>query len=176
VSSPSLVAPRAATVFRAGPAPSTEDERFTDPSPRTSHSRAPREFSTFVAVGAAATAVSASLYNLLAHTSVLDRAPLMHHPIIAFVLANIAGMSVSFIGTRWWVFRHRHVRGPAGGLVGFVVVNVASWIVPLACLSFSRYVLGLSSALADNLAVNVIGLGLGTVVRFYALRVSTFAG
>jgi len=38
-----------------------------------------------------------------------------------------------------------------------------------------RYVLDLSSALADNIAANVIGLGLGTVVRFWALRASVFS-
>ena len=136
---------------------------------------APREFSEFVALGAVATAVSASLYNVLAFTSVFGEASLTRHPVAAFVLSNLAGMAVSFAGTRWWVFRDRPPAGPAGGLVGFVVINMLSWSVPLASLSFSRYVLDLSSPWADNIAANVVGLGLGTVVRFWALRASVFS-
>jgi putative flippase GtrA len=144
-------------------------------SSRAATSDAPREFSAFLVVGVVATAVSASLYNLFAHTGALGEAAVTQQPMVAFMLANVVGMVVSFAGTRWWVFRDRHASGPAGGLLGFVVINVLSWAVPLASLTFSRYVLGLSSALADNLAVNVIGLGLGTVFRFWALRSSTFA-
>ena len=55
------------------------------------------------------------------------------------------------------------------------MINVPSWTLPLASLTLSRYVLDLSSALADNIAANVIGLGLGTVVRFWALRASVFS-
>ena len=146
------------------------------PKPRrAARSSAPREFTAFVAVGAVATAVSASFYNLLAHSAVLGEGSWTQQPIIAFVLSNLLGMVVSFTGTRWWVFRDRPAAGPAGGLVGFVAINLLSWVVPLATLSFSRYVLDLSSALADNIAANVIGLGLGTVVRFWALRASVFS-
>jgi putative flippase GtrA len=40
----------------------------------------------------------------------------------------------------------------------------------LCCLGISRYVLGLSGPLADNVAANVIGLGLGTLFRFWSYR------
>ena len=36
--------------------------------------------------------------------------------------------------------------------------------------SVSRYLLGLSDPVADNVSANVIGLGLGTLARFWALR------
>ena len=143
---------------------------------RAARSSAPREFTDFVAVGAIATAVSASLYNLLAHSAVLGNGSWTQQPIVAFALSNLVGMAVSFTGTRWWVFRDRPAAGPGGGLPGFVAINLLSWAVPLASLSFSRYVLDLSSALADNVAANVVGLGLGTVVRFWALRASVFSG
>jgi putative flippase GtrA len=42
--------------------------------------------------------------------------------------------------------------------------------VPLLCLAISRYLLDLDSALADNIAANVIGLGLGMAARFWAFR------
>ncbi len=42
--------------------------------------------------------------------------------------------------------------------------------IPVVCLWMSRHVLGLSSPLSDNLAANVIGLGLGTATRFWVFR------
>ncbi|MDP2014193.1 MAG: GtrA family protein, partial [Actinomycetota bacterium] len=42
--------------------------------------------------------------------------------------------------------------------------------IAIGCLYISHYVLGLTSALADNLSANVIGLGLGTLFRFWSYR------
>ena len=138
-------------------------------------SRATGEFTKFVAVGVAATAISTSLYNVFAHTTALGQGSLTQQPVAAFVLANLAGMVVSFFGTQWWVFSGRTSTGPARGFPALVVINVASWLIPLPSLPFSRYVLGLSSALADNVAANVVGLGLGTIARFWALRATNSA-
>ena len=44
----------------------------------------------------------------------------------------------------------------------------------MACLWISRHVLGLDDPLSDNLAANVIGLGLGTVARFLLIRTWVF--
>jgi putative flippase GtrA len=43
-------------------------------------------------------------------------------------------------------------------------------LIPVLCLAFSRYVLGLTSVWADNISANVIGLGLSTVARFWVFR------
>jgi hypothetical protein len=40
----------------------------------------------------------------------------------------------------------------------------------VGCLWISHYLLGLDSALADNISANVIGLGLGTLFRFWSYR------
>jgi putative flippase GtrA len=42
--------------------------------------------------------------------------------------------------------------------------------IALACLATSRYVLGFSGPLADNVAANVVGLLLGTLFRFWSYR------
>jgi putative flippase GtrA len=52
----------------------------------------------------------------------------------------------------------------------FFLLNGVGLGIALACLGFSRYVLGLSGPLADNLAANVIGLALGTLFRFWSYR------
>jgi putative flippase GtrA len=79
-------------------------------------------------------------------------------------------MAVSYRGSRSWAFRHREVVGPTGGRASYFVINTVTMAIPLLCLWVSRYVLELDSALADNVAANVIGLGLGTAARFWAFR------
>ncbi len=128
MSTHTLAAPRATTLWPLRKAV-VQAQPVTPRPPRAATSDAPREFSAFMVVGVVATAVSASLYNLFAHTAALGEAAVTQQPMVAFVLANVAGMVVSFAGTRWWVFRDRYASGPAGGLLGFVVINVLSWAV-----------------------------------------------
>ena len=128
----------------------------------------------FAAVGGVATLVSTAVFNVLVHWSPLGVSPLADEPLTAFALANLLGMVVSYTGTRTWAFRDRQPTGVGGGVLAFVAINVASWVVPLTCLAFSRYVLGLDDPSADNLAANGIGLGLGMLVRFWALRSAVF--
>jgi putative flippase GtrA len=79
-------------------------------------------------------------------------------------------MFVSYRRSRSWAFRNRETVGAAGGRIAFYVINVASMAIPLACLAVSRYLLGLTDPFSDNIAANVVGLGLGTAARFWALR------
>ncbi|RYP83389.1 GtrA family protein [Nocardioides guangzhouensis] len=123
----------------------------------------------FVAVGAVATVVALVLFNLLVH-GVGGDGPMNGQPLLAFALANLIGMAVSYRGARHWAFRRREPVGPANGRVGFLVVNVVSLLIPMACLAVSRYLLELDGALADNVAANVVGLGLGVLFRFWATR------
>jgi putative flippase GtrA len=128
------------------------------------------EGAKFLTVGGVATAVSFVIFNGLVH-GYFGMLGLMHdQPLVAFVVANTVGMLVSYRGSRSWAFRNRAAVGPAGGRVAFFVINLVSMVIPLACLTFTRYVLGRSDPVADNLAANVVGLGLGTMARFWALR------
>jgi hypothetical protein len=56
----------------------------------------------------------------------------------------------------------------------FVVINVATMLIPIACLWFSRHVLDHNDPWSDNLSANVIGLFLGMVARFYLFRTLVF--
>lgn len=127
------------------------------------------EVAKFLVVGGVATFVSFVGFNALVHGMLLGRAPLSEHPVEAYVLVNVLGGCVAYLGMRWWAFRHREVKD-ASGVVGFFVLGGITMVIPVLCLAFSRYVLGLSSPLADNVAANVIGLGLGTITRFYVFR------
>lgn len=133
------------------------------------------EIGKFLAVGGIATAVALFLFNLLVHGfSRSYTAPMADHPIAAFMIANLAGMAVSYRGTRSWAFRHRAPVHADGGRTAFVAINLATLAIPVAFLWFTRNVLGLTDPYSDNIAANVIGLGLGTTARFYLYRTWVF--
>ena len=54
--------------------------------------------------------------------------------------------------------------------VEFLAVSLGGMAISLLCLWISHHVLGLTSALADNISANVVGLGLGTIFRFVLYR------
>ena len=74
------------------------------------------EVSKFLTVGAVATVVAFVVFNVLVHGLGPGGEPWMNdQPQLAYVLANLVGMLISFRGTRDWAFRSRDVRHPDGG-------------------------------------------------------------
>ena len=132
------------------------------------------EAAKFLTVGGLATLVSFLIFNGLVHGYVDGPGPMHDQPLVAFAIANLVGMVVSYRGSRSWAFRHREAVGVAGGRVSFLVINVVSMAIPLACLAFTRYALGRADPIADNIAANVVGLGLGTLARFWGIRTFIF--
>jgi putative flippase GtrA len=129
------------------------------------------EVGRFLAVGGLATIVALFLFNLLVHGyTTAHEAPLADHVILAYVLANTAGMLISYRGSRSWAFRDRPPRQADGGRLAFLVINVVTMTLPIGCLWFSRNVLGLDDPISDNVSANVIGLAMGLVARFYLFR------
>lgn len=124
----------------------------------------------FLAVGGLATAVSFVGFNALAHGLLFGVAPMRSYPIVAYVVANVVAGIVAYVGTRVWAFREREARDQTTGVIRFFVLGALTMAIPVVCLWISRYVLGLSSPLADNLSANVIGLGISTVTRFWVFR------
>jgi putative flippase GtrA len=59
-------------------------------------------------------------------------------------------------------------------LFEFAAVSVAGLGISLVCGFVSHYLLGLNNLVADNIAVNVIGLILGTIFRFVLYRYWVF--
>lgn len=132
------------------------------------------EAGRFLAVGGVATLVALLIFNVLVHGLLLPHAPLGHQPILAYVLANTVGMFVSYHGSRTYAFRDRPSRHADGGLTAFVVINLATMLIPIACLSISRDSLGLTDPYSDNIAANGIGLALGLTARFFLFRALVF--
>ncbi len=97
------------------------------------------------------------------------------HPTLAYVLANTVGMAISYRGTRSWAFKNRETAHADGGRSAYVLINVATMALPIGCLWISRNLLDHDSAFADNVAANVVGLGLGMMARFYLFRQVIFS-
>jgi putative flippase GtrA len=129
------------------------------------------EVSRFLAVGLVATIVAIVLFNLLVHGfNTADVAPLNSQPELAYVLANGVGMVISYNGTKQWAFRQRESRHPDGGVTAFVAINLATMLIPIACLAISRNALGLDDPVSDNVSANVVGLLLANAARFFLFR------
>ena len=57
----------------------------------------------------------------------------------------------------------------------FFGVNAVALGISAVVLAFSHYGLGFTSTLADNIAT-IVGIGLGTLFRFWAYRRIVFSG
>ncbi|WP_336920903.1 GtrA family protein [Aquipuribacter sp. SD81] len=131
-----------------------------------------REGMKFGVVGAVAYVVDFGVFNLLLHAGpdpVLDGRPLTAK-VVSVCLATLT----AWVGNRYWTFRRRRRSAVRRELVLFAVVNVGGLLLALVPLAVSRYVLGLTSAVADNIAANVVGLALGTLFRFLMYRTVVF--
>ena len=130
-----------------------------------------REVLKFGAIGAVAFVVDIGVFNLLRHEVVGN---LADKPLTAKTISVLTATVVAWLGNRYWTFRHRRRASRRREFTLFLLMNLGGLGISLACLGFSHYVLGLTSALADNIAGNVIGLGLGTLFRFWAYRQLVF--
>jgi putative flippase GtrA len=129
------------------------------------------ELGKFFSVGALAYVVGVGGFNLLVH---LESAPLASKPLTASIISGILSIFVAYLGNRHWTWRDRARSGARREMSLFFVINGIALIFNVACLAVSRYVLGFESALADNIAANVIGVGLGTLFRFWSYRTIVF--
>lgn len=134
--------------------------------------RLPRpEVLTFLAVGGAGYVVDVAAFNLLRSGPALGAA----HPAYARVLAVAVAMVVTYLGNRLLTWRGRRGRARHREVALFVVFNVVGLGFSVACLLVSHDLLGLTTRLADNLSANVVGVGLGTLFRFWSYRRFVFA-
>jgi putative flippase GtrA len=133
------------------------------------------EIAKFGLVGLLGLVVDLPIYNWLVFDTPLvvgsGGVGVMHHkPVTAKVISVTAATIATYLGNRHWTWKHRERSGLHREYVLFFVLNGIGLLIAAACLATSRYVLGMHSQLADNIAANVIGLGLGTLFRFWSYR------
>ena len=128
------------------------------------------ELARFGVVGVVALAVDVIGFNLLRFAG--GEGPLYDRPLTAKVLSVTASTTVAYLGNRLWTFRHQRTPGLAvhREFALFVLFSAIGLAIAVACLAISHYALGFTSPLADNIAANVVGLGLATAFRFWSYR------
>ena len=132
-----------------------------------------REFIQFGLVGATAFIVDMGLFNLLQHGPL---GVLAGHPNAAQFIAAATATLYSWIANRLWTYRGRTQDNATREAILFFVANICGIAISQFCLLFTHDILGLTSALADNIAVYVVGFVLGTAFRFFFYHYVVFTG
>ena len=127
------------------------------------------QLARFGAVGLIGLVVDVVLFNIL-RVTVFDPAVIAEGPIIAKVISTSVAIVVNWIGSRYWTFRLERPRPAGREVLEFALVSIGGLLIAVACLAISRYALGFTSLLADNIASNVVGLALGSAFRFALYR------
>lgn len=126
-----------------------------------------RELTSFSVVGAIAYVVDAGGFNLLVH---LPHAPLADKPLTAKVISTSLAILVAYLGNREWTWRDRQRAHRARELSLFVLLNIIALLIAVLALGVSRYGFGFTSAIADNISGNIIGVVIGTVFRYWSYQ------
>ena len=90
-------------------------------------------------------------------------------PLTSVTIATAVATVVTFLGNRYWSFRDRRGAGTAREGVMFFILNGVGLLIQYAVLGFSNYALGLTTKIENVIALN-IGIGLGTLFRFWSYR------
>jgi len=131
-----------------------------------------RQIAKFGVVGACAFVIDVSLFNILLYAG--DSPLLVGQPLWAKVTSSAVATVASWLGNRFWTFRYTRRPQALRELALFIVMCTIGLGLSLLCLAISHYALGFQSALADNIAANVVGLAVGTTFRFWAYRKIVF--
>jgi putative flippase GtrA len=90
-------------------------------------------------------------------------------PLTAKAVSVGAATVASYLGNRFWTFRHRANHSLAREWVVFFVLNGLGLLIAEAVIAFTYYGLDQRGAIAFN-AANVAGTALGTIFRFWSYR------
>jgi putative flippase GtrA len=124
------------------------------------------ETATFLAVGGVGYVVDVSVFNVLRSSSAVGYLDLS----TARVLAAIAAIAVNYVGNRTFTWRNASRGDRKREVALFFVFSVIGLGFSVATLAISHDLLGLTGRFADNVSANVVGLGLGTMFRFWSYR------
>ena len=120
------------------------------------------ELAKFGTVGALAFVVDVGIFNLVLH--------LTNKPLTSKIISTVVAATLAYILNRAWSFRHRQRSSVHREYSMFFILNGVGLLIAVSCLGLSHYVLGLDSKLADNISANGVGVGLGTLFRFWSYR------
>jgi putative flippase GtrA len=87
----------------------------------------------------------------------------------AITVSTLAAVVVTFVGNRYWTFRHRSGKGTAHESAMFFVLNGVGLLIGYACIWLVNTGFGLHGPLWYDFA-NFLGLVFGTLFRFWSYR------
>lgn len=133
------------------------------------------QLARFGVVGVAGVFVNLGVFNLLRLGPLAPDAEFAganDRVVTAKVIATIVSIMFAWVAHRGWTFRGGKRHRARRELLLFGAVNLAALAFEAGVVAVSHYGLGLTSALADNIA-SLLGIGLATVVRYggYSLLV-----
>jgi putative flippase GtrA len=103
----------------------------------------------------------------------LGGAAYLHHDgveaLAAKALSLTAATVVTYLGSRFWTFRHRANQALMREGLLFIALNLVGLVIAEAVIAFVSYGLDARSGLAYN-AASVAGTGLGTIFRYFSYR------
>jgi putative flippase GtrA len=117
------------------------------------------EGSKFLVIGAIATVITFGVANALNEIGRYK----------AVTIATILATAFSYVGNRYWTFRHRQGQGTTRDTVLFFVLNGIGLLIYYACIGLTDLAGQGKSKLWYNVAL-VVGTGLGTLFRFWSYR------
>ncbi len=88
---------------------------------------------------------------------------------VAITIATIAATTFTFLGNRYWTFRHREGEGARQESVLFFLLNGVGLLIYYGCIWVIQDLMRLESKLWYTAAL-VVGTGLGTLFRFWSYR------
>ena len=90
-------------------------------------------------------------------------------PMVSKGLSIIAATVITYLGSRFWTFRHRVNQALMREGALFVALNVVGLAIAEGVIALVTYGFGLKGALAYNVA-SVAGTGLGTIFRYFSYK------
>jgi putative flippase GtrA len=104
----------------------------------------------------------------------LGGAALLHgkyhvEPLAAKAVSTAAATIVTYLGSRFWTFKHRENQELRREALLFVVLNLAGLLIAEVVVGFVTYVIDMHGQLAYN-AASFVGTGLATIFRYYAYK------
>lgn len=121
-----------------------------------------KELSAFGVVGAINLVVDIGIFNWLHFGVGLGI-------VTSKVISTAVATTLSYFMNRHWSFSHRARTGLRREYTLFFLLNGVALAIGATVVGFARYVLGFDTPLPVNIA-NLIGIGLGTVFRFWSYK------
>lgn len=129
-----------------------------------------RELAKFGVVGGAAFVIDSLIFLWLI------TGPMEDSHVKSRLIASGVATLFSWLGNRYWTFRHQRTHAPVRELTLFVIINLIGMGIQASCVFISFYGFGLTSATASFISGSIVGLGLAMCFRFVAYKFWVFTG